>query len=104
MSDLLSSIIFVTETWLASDCFISVYLSTNYQILRVNRNGHGSGVIILTANSFDTIETTSSTYTIFSNEIETFWCTCELGGEIVLFGVAYRPPNCTDKYSEKLIS
>ena len=98
---LLPSIIFVTETWLDSDCFISGYLSTKYQIFRRDRNGHGGGVMILIDNSFASGETACN---IFSNEIEAVWCTCELGGESFLFGVAYRPPNCTHEYSEKLFS
>ena len=96
--NVLPSIFFVTETWLDGDCFISGYLSTKYQILFRNINGHGGGVIILIDNSFASSETTCN---IFSNEIETVWCTCELGGESFLFGVAYRPPNCTHEYSDK---
>ena len=52
-------------------------------------------------NSFASSETACN---IFSNEIETVWCTCELGGESFLFGVASRPLNCTHEYREKLFS
>ena len=45
-------------------------------------------VMILIDNSFAASETKCY---IFLNEMETVWCTYKLGGEIFLFGVAYRP-------------
>ena len=93
-------VILITETWFNSDVIISDFVGSYYDVLRKDRNKFGGDVMLLVDKNLhsECLETLH-----INDVVESIWCKFKISNEIFVFGIIYKPPNCSNEYVDKMV-